>query len=1078
MTDDEARKALAAALPPDATPQQRLDFLLRQRAAARIVGDQAALIRALEELATAAKGRPEWPRLMLELMNAEFTFGSPKKSIAHGENLLATTELDPLVRANVAASLTWKYCDSNDVPNCERVWGSAQRAYSALPASVSGGARATALTTHLQARAIVQRARGDLDGQVETLREATVVARDNRQKSLAAVGGDTQSPNYRSAVAMADYTAGQLTYALLRQGRAAESLAIAQDGLANARLAALGPDALGGWHHRMAAALVSQRRFDESLQEARASAAELRRAGGRMAGQQYSLARTAEIVSLIGLERWAEADAAYTAFMNEIRADKVSYDRSYDARLAALLAAKNNRIDAALQLMDANYRFRLRLYGPRHPQTVEARGVRGTVHLINNAPGSAMADYDDFFTVLLDTSSGWADLAPVGPRGQYLNIVLTEFLRYAARQYQAGGEAAVDRRVFERLVQVTDRLGTGVTQRALLESSAKVRTENPALTDMLARERAQRDRLRDAYAAIFATLQATEAKNIADDKRAALRDQLKRERDAAEAAQQQLADIRREQNAKFPEFVALVSPVNPGIDTIQKALLKDEAFVGLYPTREGTFAWAVNANGKRALHISRWTEGDVARRVEAMRATLDVGERLPNLPAMDFAPGLELYNELIRPLRPALAGAAVINISAAGALAAVPLAAVVTAASSDLKTASWLVREFAVVQTPGSAAFVALRSSGSGCSARPGVHGLRGSAVQVCRDDAVQSHRLRAARDARRAASRPRRGRPAGCDVFGGKRLPLRRRSAAPGDPRRIDRARADARCRSESGSGAGRRRHAQGRACRAARRAPGRGFRNARLAAGGDTRPVETGARDGGDGRSGGLAASDARRRALAQATRAVGRAFGVQYRRGRARRRRDVGSGARVLLRRHALGAGDALGGGIGSVPATGRPGVCRAREGSARQSGGQPAPRAARDDRRHARRRQLRASLLLGSLCAVRRSGALTAAEPRPPRVRIPCACARALPTELTYRAGGSAPAMPQKNKPRRSGVLLSTAADRCLRSQLAAAECEPSKSESEKSERGRLRNHLRRRESQPHVVKVDLAPTRVH
>ena len=35
--------------------------------------------------------------------------------------------------------------------------------------------------------------------------------------------------------------------------------------------------------------------------------------------------------------------------------------------------------------------------------------------------------------------------------------------------------------------------------------------------------------------------------------------------------------------------------------------------------------WAVNANGKRALHISRWTEADVARRVAAMRGMLDVG---------------------------------------------------------------------------------------------------------------------------------------------------------------------------------------------------------------------------------------------------------------------------------------------------------------------------------------------------------------------------------------------------------------------------------------------------------------------
>ena len=149
----------------------------------------------------------------------------------------------------------------------------------------------------------------------------------------------------------------------------------------------------------------------------------------------------------------------------------------------------------------------------------------------------------------------------MGPRGQYLNIVLTEFLRYAARQYQTGGQDAVDRRVFDRLVQVTDRLGTGVAQRSLLESSARVRAGNPALTELLARERTQRDRLRDAYAAILSTLQASDVKELTDDKRKALRDQLKRERDAAESAQRELADIRRELNTRFPEFVvALVSP--------------------------------------------------------------------------------------------------------------------------------------------------------------------------------------------------------------------------------------------------------------------------------------------------------------------------------------------------------------------------------------------------------------------------------------------------------------------------------------------------------------------------------------
>jgi CHAT domain-containing protein len=710
MTDDEARKALAAPVPADATPRQRIDLLLRQRAAARIVGDQAALIRALEQLTETAKGDPDWARYMLDLINAEFTFGSPKRSIEYGEKLLAVADLDPVLRSSTAASLTWKYCDANDARNCERVFALAQRAYSALPAGMDAGARAAATTSYLQAKAIVLRVRGDLDGQVDTLREATVTARNYLQRALATAGGDTQAARYRGAVAMADYTAGQLIYALLRQGRSAEALAIGQDGLARARLAGLGPDSLGGWHHRMAATLITQRRFDEALVNARASATELRRAGGQSSGQQYALARNAEIVALIGLERWAEADATYIAFMDEIRADKVSYDRSYDSRLAALLAAKNNRADVALPLMDANYRYRLRLYGPKHPFTVETRGVRGAIQLINNAPGAAMMDYDDFFTVLLDSGSSWVDLAPVGPRGLYLNIVLTEFLRYAARQYQAGGQDAIERKVFERLVQITDRLGTGVTQRSILQSSAKIRTGDPGLADLLAREQEQRDRLREAYGQILSTLQATDAKDTPDERRRTLRDQLKKQRDEAESAQKKLEEIRREQNSRFPEFAALVSPVNPGLDTLQKALVEGEAFVGIYPTREGTFAWAVNANGKRALHVSRWTEADIARRVEAMRGMLDAGERLPNLPPLDLASALELYNELLLPLRPALAGAAVLNISAAGSLGALPLATLVTAPGKDPRTAAWLVREFAVVQTPGAAAFVALRS--------------------------------------------------------------------------------------------------------------------------------------------------------------------------------------------------------------------------------------------------------------------------------------------------------------------------------------------------------------------------------
>ncbi|NDP42255.1 MAG: CHAT domain-containing protein [Aromatoleum sp.] len=720
MTDDEARKVLATPVPADAPLKDRIDLSLRQRAAARLVGDQATAILALDRLVEIGKDRPEWASWMVELASSQFTFGSQQKSLEYGEKLLASTDLDPVLRANAAANLAWRYCEISDDRNCERVNTIAQRAYSDLPSTTPEGARNYALVLTLQAKAHVMKVRGDADARVAALREATVTSRNYLQKVSAEVGGDTRAALYRAAIVLANYTEGQFVYALVAQGRAAEALAVAQDGLARARLGNLGPDSLGGWHHRLAAAYVSQRRYDEALVSARASVAELRRAGGLSTGLLFALARNAEVVSLMGLERWEEADVTFGAFLEEIRADKVAYDRSYSAPLVALLAAKNSRLDVAMKVIDTSYRYRQKVYGLKHPLTVEARGVRGAIYLIANVPGSALPDYEDLFTALLDTSSGWVDLAPVGLRGQYLNVALTEFLKYAALRYQSGGPDAVDRRVFERLVQVTDRLGTGVAQRSILESTAKVRTGDPALSALLAQEQEQRGKLRDAYAQIFATVLATDARDTPEAKRKLLSEDLKKQREIADAAQKQLEAIRRELTSKFPEFLALVNPVNPNLDAIQKALTGGEAFIGIYPGREGTFVWAVNANGKRALHISRWTESDVAGRVAAMRAMLDVGDKLPRLPAMDLAPGLEIYNELLRPLRPALEGATVLNISAGGALGSLPLAALVTAPGNDLKTAAWLGRDFAIAQTPGAAAFVTLRQVESrALAARP-----------------------------------------------------------------------------------------------------------------------------------------------------------------------------------------------------------------------------------------------------------------------------------------------------------------------------------------------------------------------
>ena len=130
----------------------------------------------------------------------------------------------------------------------------------------------------------------------------------------------------------------------------------------------------------------------------------------------------------------------------------------------------------------------------------------------------------------------------------------------------------------------------------------------------------------------------------------------------------------------------------------------------IYPTSYATFVWAVGANGERALHVSPWTERDVDTRAAAMRATLDIGSAPDGrAPPFDFAVAHEIYRELLGPIQPALRGANSMVVASHGALAAVPLASLLTAPSQDLGRAAWLVRDMSVAQVPNAAGFAALR---------------------------------------------------------------------------------------------------------------------------------------------------------------------------------------------------------------------------------------------------------------------------------------------------------------------------------------------------------------------------------
>lgn len=187
-------------------------------------------------------------------------------------------------------------------------------------------------------------------------------------------------------------------YAVLRQGRIAEAVAIAQEWVARTKAEQLGPDVAALWQRRLASSLLLRRDFEQALAATRAGFGEQQRLGAEDTSHNATIGRSAEIHALISLRRWPEADAVYTEYLNSTRGDKVAFQRASNTSLEAVLAAKNGRADAGLKRISATLRNRTRLYGNDHYLTMESREIRGVVQLISGSIAAALLDYEALFS--------------------------------------------------------------------------------------------------------------------------------------------------------------------------------------------------------------------------------------------------------------------------------------------------------------------------------------------------------------------------------------------------------------------------------------------------------------------------------------------------------------------------------------------------------------------------------------------------------------------------------------------------------------------------------------------------------
>lgn len=728
MPAAEAEKLLAQPLPTE--PAARLALLQQQVRAAQSLERRAQWVELLAELARLTSTQPGGELWMRQYLSAEFTWGSSGKGLSVADAYASDSKLALPVRAAAALRQVYALSHARDRAQLDRMWSRAQgltkQAQDLLGSSDPAGSLRLQVD-HLQVRSEIERWDGRLADAAATLREAVRLSAKGAEGARNHPGG---LKALRDAAALDAYgwydgSQGMLTYALVRQGRAPEAVQIAQTNLALWRAGQL-TDALGArWSYRLAQAQVASRQYAAALENAQRSDEMLQRAGASPASHARWLARQEQVRSLIGLRRWAEADAFHAEFLGSLPADSLASDRASDWRLRALLAAKNGRFDEALEIVERIHRYRLRLYGEAHPQTQEAAGVRALVRLLRGDIAGAWGDYQPLFAAMLDSPGGWQDLDLAGARGFVLGLAFDEFLREIAARAQRGDK--LEQAWIDRALQVADRLQTGSTHRALVDASARLLAGTPALRALLEEEQALRAAAATRHGALNTTLgeedklrrrnssEETRAqlKALPDaerkkrqkamaDELAAVREAARQQREAAQAAREALTQQRERIAKAYPAYADLVTPTLPAPAALQKLLSPGEALLVVHPLEGATLAWWVTPGAPARLAASGIGAAGWADKVAQIRTALDLGSGRPaKLPVEALH---EVWRELVAPLQPGTDVKSLL-VAADGALAAMPFAA----ALMSPEPGAFVARRMAVTQLPSAGALFALR---------------------------------------------------------------------------------------------------------------------------------------------------------------------------------------------------------------------------------------------------------------------------------------------------------------------------------------------------------------------------------
>jgi CHAT domain-containing protein len=419
--------------------------------------------------------------------------------------------------------------------------------------------------------------------------------------------------------------------------------------------------------------------------------------------------------ALVAQARWADALASYDAMMAGVAGDEIGTRKFGAGNLEwATALIKTGRLQPALAMIHRQVEYRRRIFGDQHYQTAEARAFLGMALAAQGQREPALQAFRDALPILLAAPAESAEDGPT-EKAQRLHLVLDAYIRLLADIRGTPIEAKAQIDAAAEAFRLADAARGRSVQKAMNAASARVTLRDPALADLARREQDSGQALTGLEGTLVNALSAPADQQ---DARAidVLRDQIAQLRQTRDGMRQEIA-------RRFPDYAALINPKPATVETTRLALRPGEALIATYVSEDRAFVWAVPQQGQTAFAAVPLSATALATAVKQLRRALDPqAQTRGEIPPFDVALAGKLYDGLLKPVEAGWKGASSLLVVPDQALAQLPLGVLVTAATAQpaesagqplfagYKTVPFLARQAAITQLPSVAALTILRA--------------------------------------------------------------------------------------------------------------------------------------------------------------------------------------------------------------------------------------------------------------------------------------------------------------------------------------------------------------------------------